>query len=232
MTNHQMHSREFLIGAAVGSVVGTVAALLMAPKAGKRLRQDLCDAYCDLSDKTHDAMDQVSRKGKSFAKNVGCRTGDWTCRAKSAMEGLSKGVRAWSHEDEEEEGECCRDLLVGGLAGGILGAVAGLLLAPKSGDDLRQDIADTYHDVSERTHDMAYDVSKKGKAFAKRARSKTNKWLDLAKQVVEELTEDVEDTTEEWAEQAKHLVNNSRVHDMMDWASLGFRVWKNLKAKR
>lgn len=229
MTNHQMHSREFLIGAAVGGLVGTAAALLMAPKAGRRLRKDLCDAYCDLSEKTHDVMDQVSRKGKAFARNVGCRTDDWTCRAKSAVEGISKGVKSWGHADEEEE--CCRDLLIGGLAGSILGAVAGLLLAPKPGDELRQDIADTYHDVSERTQDMANYASKRGKAFAKTARSRTNRWLDLAKQVVEELTENVEDTTEEWAEQAKGLVNNSHIHDMMDWASLGFRVWKNLKAK-
>ncbi len=227
---HQMHSREFLVGAAVGSIVGTVAALLMAPKAGKRLRQDLCDAYCDLSEKTHDMMDQVSKRGKSFAKNVRCRTDDWACRAKSAMDSISSGAKAWQHEDEDEE--CCRDLLIGGLAGGILGAVAGLLLAPKPGDELRHDIAETYHDVSERTHDMMDDASKRGRAFVKKARSRTNKWLDLAKNVVDELTEDVEDTTEEWVDRAKKMVNNNHLHDVMDWASLGFRVWRGLQNKR
>lgn len=224
MTNYHMHSKEFLVGAAVGSLLGSVAALLAAPKSGRRLRQDICDAYCDFSDKTHD----MARKGKSLAKNVSCQTSDWAGKAKSLVQGLTSKAQGWCEEEEEY---CTRDLLVGGLVGGIVGAVAGLLLAPKPGEDLRQDIVDTYHDMSEKTQDIAGDMSKKGKSFAKTARSKASKWLDLAQQIIEEITEQAQDKSEELAEQAKRTVKGDRMHDIMDWASLGFRLWQGLKSR-
>lgn len=41
------------------------------------------------------------------------------------------------------------NFVVGTLLGGAVGTIAALLLAPKSGCDLRQDIADTYDDVTD-----------------------------------------------------------------------------------
>lgn len=224
MTNYHVHTKEFIIGAAVGGILGSVAALLAAPKSGTRLRQDICDAYCDLSDKTGD----LAKKGKHLAKNVSCQTCDWVSKAKSLFEGISNPRKFW-HEDEDNG---TRDLLIGGLAGSIIGAVAGLLLAPKSGEDLRDDLIDTYHDVSEKTQGIANGMSKQGKTFVKTARSRANKWLDLAQQVVEELTEKVQDTSEDLTERAKQTLNSNHLNDIMDWASLGLRVWKGLKAKR
>lgn len=227
MRNHQINAKEFIIGAAVGSLLGSVAALFMAPKSGKRLRQDLCDAYCDAADTTQ----QFARKGKSLAKNMSCQTCDWAGKAKSAMDGMTKTVKGWVGEEEVEE-ETTRDLLVGGLAGAVLGAVAGLLMAPKPGEELRQDIADTYEDVSDRTHEFTNDVSKKGKAFAKQAKTRANKWLNLAHQLVDDLTENVEDTSGDILDKAKEVVQNHRIQDMMDWAALGFRLWQGIKSRR
>lgn len=226
MRHYHMNAKEFLVGAAVGSLLGGVGALLMAPKSGKKLRQDICDAYCDISDKTQD----LAHKGKSLAKDVSCHTCDWANKAKSAVAGVSQCVKGWVSEEEEEE--CNKDLLIGGLAGGVLGAVVALLLAPKAGEDLRQDLMDTYEDVSDKTQEFANSLSKKGKAFAKTARSKTNKWLDLAHQVVDNLTENAQDTSEDFLEKAKALVKNDRINDILDWASLGLRFWEGVKSKR
>lgn len=224
MTNYHMHSKEFLVGAVVGSLLGGVAALLAAPKSGQRLRRDLCDAYCDFSDKTQDVANQMTRKGRSLAKNMGCQTCDWSDKAKCFVE----NVKGWvSSEEEEDEEDTHRDLLIGGLVGGVLGAVAGLVLAPKPGSHLRQDLADTYHDMSERTHEAAHGMTKKGKAFARTAQSKAGKWLDLAKGLVEELTDEAQETGEDITDRAKH-----RLDDMMEWASVGWRLWQGLKSKR
>lgn len=226
MGNHRSHTKEFVVGAAVGSLLGSVAALLVAPKTGQKLRDDLCDAYCSIADTTQD----LASKGKSFAKDVSCQTCDWADKAKSAVNGAKKTIKGWVSEEEEDT--TTRDLLIGGLIGGALGAAFGLLLAPKTGDKLRQDLMETYEDISERTQDFAEDVTKKGKSFAKSARSKTNKWIDLAQNIIEDLSEGAHEKGEDWIEQAKGLMNNKRMNDVLNWAQVGYRVWNGLQSKK
>ncbi len=202
---HQLHTKEFVIGATVGSLLGSVAALLAAPKSGEQLREDICDAYCTISDTTQ----------------------DWADRAKTAVNGARKTVKGWVGEEEEED--TTKELLIGGVAGAVIGVAIGLLLAPKSGEKLRREIADTYEDVADRTQQFRHDMTKKGKAFAKTARSRTNKWLNIAQQIVEDLTEDAQAKGEDLFAKAKGMVNNNRFHDVVDWASLGYRLWQGVK---
>lgn len=210
------HAKEFIIGAAVGSLLGSVAALLIAPKAGRKLRQDICDTYCDLSEKTQ----ELAKRGKSIAQSLGSQSNQWAGKAKNAVEGAKKSVRGWMGQEEEEEDESARDFLIGGLAGGIIGAAIGLLLAPKAGEELRHDLIERYEDVSGKTQ-----------AFAKKTHKKANKWLDLAKQVVDDLTEEAHDKSEDFVDRAKGLINHQRIHDVMDWAALGVRFWQRMKKR-
>jgi gas vesicle protein len=226
MRNHHLHTKEFVVGAAVGSLLGGVAALLVAPKSGRKLRDDICDVYCNMSDRTQD----FANRGKSFAKGLGGQTRGWASKARSAVDGARRTVRGWRGEEEEEE--TTSDFLIGGLVGGILGATAGLLLAPKSGDKLRRDLADAYEDISDRTQDFKEDMTRRGRSFAKNARSRTNKWINLAKDVVDGLTEESDESGEEWIERIKGVVNNKRINDAMDWAHLGYRIWQEVQAKR
>jgi gas vesicle protein len=225
MGHHHLHTKEFVIGATVGSLLGSVAALLIAPKAGKKLREDICGAYNCFTDKTQD----LANRGRSLAKSVGCHSCDWASKAKCVVDGARKKIKGWTSEEEEET---TRDLLIGGLVGGVVGAAVGLLLAPKSGEDLREDIADTYEDLSERTQDFADDVTKRGRSFAKKASSKANKWLVFAQDILEDLTGDAQEKGEEWIEQAKGLVKNKRANEIMDWAHLGYRLWRGIQSRR
>lgn len=208
--SHNIHAKEFIVGAAVGSMLGSVAALFLAPQSGEKLRNNVYDTYCNASDRAQNLAD----RGKCF------------------VEGARKKARNWGLIEEEEEENTTRDLLIGGIVGGVLGAVVGLLIAPKSGGELRQDLVDTYEDLGERTRDFADEVSKKGKAFTKTARSKTNKWLNLAQEIVEDLTENVQEKNEDLIGRAKDLVNNSRVNEIIDWAALGYRMWQGAKSRR
>lgn len=218
MTHKQMHTREFIVGAVVGSLLGSVAALLAAPKAGKKLRQEICDTYCDLSERTQD----FAKRGKSLAQSFGTQSNQWAGKAKQAVEGAKKSVKGWmGQEEEEEEDGSTRDLLIGGLAGGIVGAAIGLLLAPKAGDELRHDLVETYDDMSDKTQ-----------AFAKTTRSKANKWLNLARQVVDDLSEEAQDKGEDLVEKAKGLINHKRIHDVLDWVALGARAWQSVKKSK
>jgi gas vesicle protein len=223
MKHYHVNTKEFVVGAAIGSLLGSVTALLIAPQSGRRLRRDISDACSSLNDKTQD----FTRKGRSFAKNFGNQSSDWFGTASKCI----KSLKGWTSEEEEEEA-CTKDFMIGGLAGGFLGAIAGLLLAPKSGEELRQDIMDTYEDVSDKTEDMANDITRKGKAFAKKARKKANKWLDMAHHLVDDVTERTQDSSDELFEKAKGLFRNHRMHEVIDWASLGYRLWEGLKSKR
>ena len=51
MSHNQMSSKEFIIGATIGSLLGGASAFLLAPKSGKKIRRDICDLYDDLFEK-------------------------------------------------------------------------------------------------------------------------------------------------------------------------------------
>lgn len=226
MTHHNLHTKEFIVGAAVGSLLGSVAALLVAPTTGKKLRDGICGTYCDISDKTND----FANRSRSIAKNIGCQTCDWAGKAKSVVDGAAKTVRGWVGHEEEEH--TSRELLIGGLIGGVLGAAVALMLAPKSGEDFRQDLADTYEDMSERTHEFADQMTKKGKAFAKRTNNRANKWFALAQDIVSGLSDDVQEKGEDIIDHVKDLVKNNHVSEILDWAQLGYRAWHGLQSKK
>jgi gas vesicle protein len=71
-----------------------------------------------------------------------------------------------------------RGTLKGALIGGVLGATAALLLAPKSGRELRGDIRSRYSDVQDRTKQMMSDVGSKTQEVAKQLGSHASGMMD------------------------------------------------------
>lgn len=226
MDNQQVNSKDFLIGAALGGILGTVVALLTAPKSGRRLRQDIVDTYEDLTDQTSDMAGQVKKKSRTWIKGLKNQTSDWTDKARESADDAACYMKGWACSEDH----VARDLLIGSIAGGVLGALAGLLLAPKAGSELRQDIVDAYEDMSERAQDLAYQAKKQGKGAMKNVRSQANDWVDLAKQVVDYLSDEIEETTEEVVAEGRR--QGSRIQDAAEWASLGFRLWQGMKKRR
>ncbi|MFC9541888.1 YtxH domain-containing protein [Lysinibacillus sp. NPDC056959] len=78
----------------------------------------------------------------------------------------------------EEERVNMKDFVIGALVGGIVGAAAGLLLAPKSGKDLLSDVAV-----------QAVNLKDKSADFSTTAKDKT---VQLSKQIQEQSTQLVE----------------------------------------
>jgi len=78
----------------------------------------------------------------------------------------------------EEERVNMKDFVIGALVGGIVGAAAGLLLAPKSGKDLRSDVAV-----------QAVNLKDKSADFSTTAKDKT---VQLSKQIQEQSSQLVE----------------------------------------
>jgi gas vesicle protein len=57
----------------------------------------------------------------------------------------------------------CGDWLKGFLIGGLVGVVVGLLYAPKSGKELREDISEKAKDLADKVKDEYEDVLEKSK---------------------------------------------------------------------
>lgn len=97
--------------------------------------------------------------------------------------GFKKKGRKWSEQAKGiashvlETGEALnKKLVLGSVAGGLVGAAAALLLAPKSGSDLIKDLAGPFsHKVGEVRSEAAKSASHRSTALKKKASSSPKK---------------------------------------------------------
>ena len=66
--DNNMNTKDFVIGALIGGIVGAASALLLAPKSGKELRQDL--NHQALSDQSSHLVGRVKELTESVRKDV------------------------------------------------------------------------------------------------------------------------------------------------------------------
>ncbi|MDF2962718.1 MAG: hypothetical protein K0S39_4453 [Paenibacillus sp.] len=91
-----------------------------------------------------------------------------------------------------------KDLLVGAVVGTLLGAVTALLFAPKSGRELRADISEGVHSVSEKTQQAAGTVADKSKQIAGTISDKTQQAVQTIGRQTSDWTERVKETAQAW----------------------------------
>ncbi|GGG15784.1 YtxH domain-containing protein [Paenibacillus abyssi] len=84
-----------------------------------------------------------------------------------------------------------RGFLLGALAGGVVAAVSALLLAPKSGRELRKDIAKGAGQISDTTVRYAGQAKDATVKVAQQVSSQTTQLADLTKQVTSRVVQDV-----------------------------------------
>ncbi|OZB96729.1 YtxH domain-containing protein [Paenibacillus sp. XY044] len=76
-------NKSLLWGALVGSIVGSVTALLLAPKSGKELRQDIAEG----------------------ARTVGGKTQEWAGKVKDTAGNVIADIQSWRKSNADEAGE-------------------------------------------------------------------------------------------------------------------------------
>ncbi|OAB32900.1 YtxH domain-containing protein [Paenibacillus glacialis] len=84
------NNKGFLWGALVGSVVGSVTALLLAPKQGTELRKDIVDKTRQVSSKTQEL---VSVAGEQSANIYGI--------VKTKASDIVQDIQSWRHGKNE-----------------------------------------------------------------------------------------------------------------------------------
>jgi len=96
-----------------------------------------------------------------------------------------------------------KSFFLGALIGGAIGAVAALLLAPKSGRELRRDIVDTTTDVYDKATDYVSSTIEEGKHKAQHIFSKTGDYYDDAKDKIAASSNTVQQRFDHLKETAK-----------------------------
>ncbi|MWV43832.1 YtxH domain-containing protein [Paenibacillus sp. HJL G12] len=102
-------NKSLLWGALIGSVVGSVTALLLAPKSGKELRQDIAEGARTVGSKTQELAGKVGEQGANLIVKV-----------KDTAGNVISDIRGWrkSESDPEDSDESCELAQISSFADG------------------------------------------------------------------------------------------------------------------
>lgn len=93
-----------------------------------------------------------------------------------------------------------KDFLLGVVVGGIIGAATALLLAPKSGSELRADLRETAGTVTARTQELAYQIGERSQQIARTVGNQTTELVGKAKELASTVAGEVKSWRESRAE--------------------------------
>ena len=105
MSDNNMNGKDFVLGALVGGIIGAAAALLLAPKSGRELRQDIGEGYQIAVDKTSEFAGELSQKGQVLVDQAKERGTELVGKAKDVTNQVIGDVKAWrdNRKGVEEE---------------------------------------------------------------------------------------------------------------------------------
>ncbi|WP_168119384.1 YtxH domain-containing protein [Paenibacillus sp. HB172176] len=86
-------TKGFLFGAIAGGVIGSITALLLAPKAGKELREDISAGAHKVGDSTLKTAGKVGEATGRLAKGIGSGAVQIADRTKEAAESAARSIR-------------------------------------------------------------------------------------------------------------------------------------------
>lgn len=186
-----MDQNDFIKGALIGGVLGGIAALLAAPKSGQCLRNDIAEGYNTINKRSREFVDGVKEQGHSLY---------------NAINGIE--------EDHSHTG-----LMAGGALGAVIGALAALLVAPKAGHKLREQLGDKYEEIRDKAEDALGQLNN----ARHNVEHKLDDWRETLVTLVDKLTH------------AKHNSkkgSSSPFDEIVDWANLGIRLYSQFQKRR
>lgn len=86
-----------------------------------------------------------------------------------------------AHADIYREESASKDFLLGALVGGIIGAATALLLAPKSGTELRGTISEQATTLKDKSADLSQTAKDKTSELSKKVSDQSNQLLSKVK---------------------------------------------------
>jgi gas vesicle protein len=155
----------------VGGFFGAGTALLFAPKPGKKIRKDLRR----MATITRDQVSEVVDKGKEIYEESRKAVSNAVETGKKTYEvGIGKLEKLTKTNE--------RSILMPILAGGVIGAGMALLLAPKSGKEMRDDLKQFAVTAGER----ASETVDKGKVLYREGKTALTHAMEAGKKIYTE----------------------------------------------
>jgi gas vesicle protein len=111
--------------------------------------------------------------------------------------------------NELEEKNSSKDFFVGAIIGGVIGAAAALLLAPKTGKELRNDLNGQMDTLMNKTDQWREVAGQKSNQFAAAAMEKTGQMRDMAMEKGNQLVGAVKEKTQQAKEQGTEAIQNT-----------------------
>lgn len=112
-SEESINTKDFLIGALIGGIVGATTALFLAPKSGKELRSDINEQAIVLKEKTEQLRETAKTKGTELAAVAKDKTNALTQTvSKQSTEFVNKvkNLRLGANSEEQaEEGQLVED---------------------------------------------------------------------------------------------------------------------------
>lgn len=99
-------------------------------------------------------------------------------------------------------------MLMGVIIGGAIGAIAALLLTPKSGAQMREDISNTYQTICDKTKDIAAQVGSTTKDIVSQVGSTTKEVAETVKEEAANLTQHAKQSGQNIRDTAASAIND------------------------
>lgn len=184
---HEEDSNQGLIlGALACGLIGVGAALFLSSKKGKCLREDIADTYDNLSDKAYELKNSLFGHRETFMDKV----------------------HNWVTPEEHSH----TNLVIGSVAGGLLGATAIYFACKQSGVSC-QDL-----------------IHKAQILIPKDLRRKSERWLNKTKDTLEKVSSAIHQFEDELEDPSES--RESPLHGVVELANLGYRLFNTIKGRR
>lgn len=148
--------------------------------------------------------------------------GDFVNEYNTISEKANRLIHPFTHDDEDEGNFLSNhsSLILGAVAGAIFGVIASLLLAPKSGPQLRETFGDAYDDIREKVECFANNVDDKRHDVM----DKVDEWKETLLSIL--------DKASQVSKKGKKREQHSTLDKILDWANLGLNVVQKLQSSR
>ncbi len=97
------NSRDFVLGALIGSIAGAVTALILAPKSGGEFRQDLNTQAGRLKDRSYEWKDQAVTKSSEMAALAKEKSSAISKNVQDQSSGVMEKVKSFRSKDKSSE---------------------------------------------------------------------------------------------------------------------------------
>ncbi len=191
-------------GVLIGTALGALTAFLMS-NSGRHVRQNLSKMCCDISEQAQDIAHHIAKKSEEVSEQV--------------------SERLFNNGNSRHTPQHL-NLIIGSIAGGILGISAIAFLTHDSTKDVRKNLLKNFQSFTNKTYKMADNLEETAHDVAENFEEHVTSWVKTAQKFIDTLNGCAKTACEK-----SHLseVTDSTVDKVVDWASFGIRLYQSLK---